>query len=76
MKVSWSGINGESGYQVYKMKKVGTSYVKVSAYKTAKTYVTASATKGKTYYYKVRAYKDVNGTKIYTPWSKAIAYKR
>lgn len=75
VKVSWTGINGESGYQVYKMKKVGTSYVKVSSVKTARSYVTMSATKGKTYYYKVRAYKK-NGTKItYGPWSAVRSYK-
>ena len=75
VKVSWSGISGESGYQVYKMKKVGTSYVKVSSVKTARSYVTMSATKGKTYYYKVRAYKKNGTATTYGPWSAVRSYK-
>lgn len=75
VKVSWSGISGESGYQVYKMKKVNGVYTKVKSYKTTKTYINISATKGKTYYYKVRAYKT-NGTKTtYGPWSEMRSYK-
>ena len=75
VKVSWSGINGESGYQIYKMKKVGKSYVKVSSSKTTKTYTTLSATKGKTYYYKVRAYKKNGSKTTYGPWSDMRSYK-
>lgn len=75
VKASWTGINGESGYQVYKMKKVGKAYVKVKSYTTTKTYITASATKGKTYYYKVRAYKKNGSKTTYGPWSDLRSYK-
>ena len=80
VKVKWTNIHGETGYQISKStKKSGTNIV--ATYKTTKgTYKTLKATKGKTYYYKVRAYKKVkiNGkTKtIYGPWSKTINYKR
>ena len=30
--------------------------------------------KGKKYYVKLRAYKTVNGTKIYGPWSTAVTF--
>ncbi|MEI3504338.1 MAG: hypothetical protein V8Q42_12075 [Anaerovoracaceae bacterium] len=29
---------------------------------------------GKKYYYKVRAYSEVDGTRIYAPWSDTRAY--
>lgn len=76
VKVKWTNIAGETGYQISKSpKKTGTKIV--ATYKTTKgTYKLLSATKGKTYYYKVRAYKVVNGVKIYAPWSKVKAYKR
>ena len=76
VKVKWVNINGESGYQISRStKKTGTNIV--STYPTTTgTYKLISATKGKTYYYKVRAYKTVNGVKIYGPWSYAKEYKR
>ena len=62
------------------MKKSDGSYKKVSSYKTTKSYLNISAKKGKTYYYKVRAYKKVTvdgETKtIYAPWSKVKSFKR
>lgn len=76
VKVSWSNIAGESGYQISKStSKTKTSIVKTVA-STSATYSTVTATKGKTYYYKVRAYKTVNGKKVYGPWSTAVAYTR
>ena len=76
VKVSWTNIEGETGYQISRStKKANTSIV--STYKTTSgTSKTLSAKKGKTYYYKVRAYKVVNGKNIYAPWSNVISYKR
>lgn len=76
VKVKWTNINGETGYQISKAtKKTGTNII--STYKTTKgTYKTIKVTKGKKYYYKVRAYKVVDGKKVYGPWSTVKAYKR
>ncbi len=75
-KVSWTNINGETGYQISRSTtKTGTNIV--STYKTTSgKYKTITATKGKTYYYKVRAYKVVDGNKIYGPWSTPIKFVR
>lgn len=75
VKIRWNGINGESGYQIYKMKKSGSSYKKVKSYTTTKSYINVSASKGTTYWYKVRAYKTVGTKKIYGPWSDLKKYK-
>lgn len=75
IKISWKNISGESGYQIarskYKNKKF--SVVKTVSYKYSSYKL--KTTRNKTYYYKIRAYKTVNGQKIYGPWSSVKAYK-
>lgn len=75
VRVNWTNIPGESGYQISKsIYKTGTNIVYTYKTTTAKS-KTISAVKGKTYYYKVRAYKTVDGKNIYGPWSYVKAYK-
>ena len=76
VRVKWTNISGESGYQISKStKKTGTKIV--STYKTTKgTYKKITAKKGTKYYYKVRAYKLVDGKKVYGPWSSVKSYRR
>lgn len=77
IKASWSKVGGASGYQVmwstyknfsknYKTKSVTSKYL-------SKT-VTAAQSK-KTYYVRVRAYKTINGKKVYSPWSSTKKVK-
>ena len=77
IKASWSKVGGASGYQVmwstyknfsknYKTKSVTSKYL-------SKT-VTAAQSK-KTYYVRVRAYKTVNGKKVYSQWSNTKKVK-
>jgi len=80
VKVKWTNISGESGYQISRStSKTGTNIVYTYG-TTSGTYKAISATKGKTYYYKVRAYKTIkeNGKtkRVYGPWSYVKAYKR
>ena len=72
--IRWDKVAGASGYKVY------YSTSKDSGYKTLKTtsstsYKHKKLTTGKTYYYKVRAYKTVNGKKVYGDYSKAVKAK-
>ena len=76
VKVAWSNISGESGYQISRStSRLGTSIV--STYSTTSgTYKYINATKGTSYYYKVRAYRIVDGKVIYGPWSNVTLYRR
>ncbi len=73
--VKWTNIAGESGYQISKStSKTKTSIVSTYSTTSGKS-KPVSATRKKTYYYKVRAYCVVDGKKIYGPWSAVKAYK-
>ena len=75
--VAWKTVSGASGYEVQystssKFKSAKTATVKKGT--TAKTTI-KSLTKGKTYYFKVRAYKTVDGAKVYGAWSAVKSAK-
>lgn len=74
--VAWKNVVGETGYQVYYSTNKDSGY---KAFMTSKADVVKVAknglTSGKTYYFKVRAYKTVSGTNIYSGWSAAKAIK-
>lgn len=67
-KVSWKKVTGATGYEVYySTSKTGT-YTRIA--RTANlSYTKSSLKKGKTYYFKVRAYRTVNGVKKYGSYS-------
>ena len=77
IKASWSKVGGTSGYQVmwstYKnfSKNYKTKSVKVKY--SSKTVTTAQSKK--TYYVRVRAYKTINGKKVYSQWSSTKKVK-
>lgn len=76
VKVSWKNIGGETGYQISKStKKSGTNVVLTYKTTVGKSKL-VKATKGKKYYYKVRAYKTIDGKRVYGPWSYVKAYRR
>ena len=71
IKVSWKKVSGANGYEVY--RKAGSS-AKYSIVQTVTSgnilsYTNKKLTKNSKYYYKVRAYRTVNGQKIYSSFS-------
>ena len=81
VKISWKKIDGADGYEIAKMTKSGKKYKVQTTYTERKNVSSTKikATKGKTYYYKVRAYHNVkvNGKtkKVYGNWSDVKSFK-
>ncbi len=77
LKVSWSKVNEASGYEIYRSTSQTGTYTKVKAITSGSTvsFTNTSLAKGKTYYYKVRSYKVVNGKKHYSSFTKTAYYK-
>ena len=73
--VKWNRVSGAAGYKVY--RSTGSSYKCVKTVKSGSTlkYTDKSVLAGKTYYYKVRAYKKVNGSYKYGSYSSSKKVK-
>lgn len=73
--VKWAAVKGADGYQVY----CGASKNKINSAVTKGTKSLSVTKTGlgskKTYYFRARAYKVVNGKKVYTSWSGVKAVK-
>ena len=58
IKVSWSGVSGAAGYEVFYSTSKSGSYTKKATLKSsARSYTFTGLTTGKTYYFKARGYK-------------------
>ena len=72
--IKWSKVAGADKYVLYKSGSKNGKFIKQRI--TVKTgYTDTNVKKGKTYYYKVRSYRNVNGKKIYSPTSKIKTVK-
>ena len=75
--VKWKAIPGAEGYQIVRATKKSGKYKTVKTIKNAKTvsWKNTKLKKGKTYYYKIRAYRTVAGKPVYSSYS-AVKYKK
>lgn len=73
--VSWSKVKGADGYKVYKYDSKAGKYKAVKTIKSGKTvkWTNSKLKKGKTYSYKVKAYRTVDGKKVYSPSYSKVA---
>lgn len=77
VRLSWKKVSGASGYVIYKSNKKAKSYKKAATLKTGKkkSYTVKKLKTGKTYYFKMRAYRTVKGKKIYSAYSRVVKVK-
>lgn len=75
VRVQWNNIIGESGYEIARSKSKTKNFVVVIRADYRYSSAAVRTTKGYTYYYKARAYKTVDGKKVYGPWSNLRSYK-
>ncbi len=72
VKVSWNAVAGASGYEVYRATSSNGTYSKLGE-------VTTTSRKcpglkpGTTYYFKVRAFIELNGKKTYSQYSSVVS---
>lgn len=71
IKLTWSKVKDADGYIVYVKYPGKSKYAKAVTKKaTVKSVTHKGLSKNRVYYYKVRAYKKVNGKVYYGPFSK------
>ena len=75
-KVTWSGVSGAAGYEVFRATSKTGSYTKIRTLTaSARSYLDTGRSTGTTYYYKVRAYKTVNKTNYAGTYSAIVSAK-
>lgn len=72
--VKWTKVSGATGYKLYRATSKSGNY-KLIKTTTSTYYTNKSLTKGKKYYYKVKAYRMVSGKKVYSGYS-SVKYCR
>lgn len=77
VRIKWTPSKTVSDlkFQVWKSEKQFKGFKKISVTDGRKILDTSGLKKGKGYYYKVRAFKIIDGEKVYSPWSKKIYVK-
>ena len=77
VKLTWSKVKGASGYEIYRSNSKDGKYSKVKTISKGSTtsYKNGKLEKSTTYYYKIRAYRKVNGKKVYGSYSSVVSVK-
>ena len=72
--LTWDRSNTVGGYEIYRSTTENGTYKKIAVVPNGKgTYTDNTVGSNRTYYYKVRAYKPINGSYVYGDYSKTIA---
>lgn len=74
-KINWKQIEDADGYEIYMSETKDGTYKKVKTIKNGQTVnFTKKDLKNKSYYFKIRAYYDINEVKIKGNWSKIVKF--
>ena len=72
--ISWNAVTGTNGYEVYIATSKNGKYSWVKSVTSSTKCVTKTGlVKGKRYYFKVKAYKTINGVKVYSSVSSVVS---
>ena len=74
IKLKWKKSENATGYQIYRSSSYNGKYtsVKKVTKNSSVTFTDKNVTFGKTYYYKVRAYKTIGTSTKYSSWSAIV----
>lgn len=77
IKLTWKSLKTVDGYVIYRKTGKNGSYkkIKTAADKKSSGYTDKTAKKGKTYYYRIRAYRLLDGKKVYGSYTQTIKVK-
>jgi len=75
--LKWKKVSGASGYEIYMATSKNGKYSKIKTITKGSTtsYTKTGLKGGKTYYFKIRAYKTVSGKKLYSGYSSKKSSK-
>lgn len=73
-KMSWGKVKNADGYRIYRATSSKGTYSSIKL-TTSTSYTNTGLTTGKTYYYKVKAYKNSGTKKVYSKYSSAVSVK-
>lgn len=74
LKLSWAGVSGATGYEVYRYSPMTEKYVLVKT-TSSLSYTNTGLKTNTTYSFKIRAYKTVGGVKIFGAYTASKSAK-
>lgn len=77
VKLTWSGVDGATGYRIYRSTNKTSGFTKIKSITSNSkvTYTNSGISCGTTYYYKVRAYRLIDGNYYFGAYSSVVSGK-
>lgn len=77
VKLTWKKVPGVTGYSVYRYDSLSKSYKKIKTISgaAATSYTDTGRTMGTTYKYRIKTYKNAEGSTVYSKYSNTVSVK-